>query len=326
MVLERCEKLRALLARLIGSTPDRIALLQNTSAGLNVIANGLDWQPGDEILIPEGEFPANVCPFLNLERNGVRVRFIKVPDGGLTPEILEQAIGPRTRLLTLSFVEFLSGYMADLEAIGTVCKVHGVIFIVDGIQGVGAIPIDVEKCGIDALANGMHKWLMCPQGLGFLYLSEAFQEKVYPNAVGWVGLSNPEDFLNYRQELSPEARRYELGGLNSAAVAGAVAAVATLLEVSPVNIYAHLKQLTQRLIDGLDAIGFPIYSNRAIEHRSGIVTFYPGDKNRSQALYDRLTERHIAVSMRGDMIRVAPHFYNTEAEIDTLLAVCWELR
>jgi len=319
---ERSGKLRSLIAELIGTTPDRLALLQNTCSGLNVIAAGLDWQAGDEILIPEGEFPANVYPFTNLERFGVKVRFLAVPEGGLTPEILERSISPRTRLLTLSFVEFLSGYKADLAIIGKICHANDIIFVVDGIQGVGAIPIDVEEFGIDALANGMHKWMMCPQGLAFLYLSRELQGRVHPTHLGWVGVKKPEEFLNYPQELSEEARRYELGGFNSAGVAGAVAAVSMLLELSPQNTYVQLKTLTSRLMEGLEKLGYRLYTHSDLNHRSGIVTFHPRDKNLSERLYQRLTEQNITISMRSSMIRVAPHFYNTVEEIDRVLSVC----
>ena len=194
-VLDKIEELRTLLAKVVGTDHSRIALVYNTSHGLNIVASGLEWKEGDEILIPEGEFSANVYPFLNLRRKGVKIKLVPTPSGGLEPETLLSAITPVTKLLSVSFVEFLSGYKTNLKAIGEICHDHGIIFVVDAIQGLGAIPLDVIDCGIDALACGGHKWLMFPQGIGFLYITKELQDKIQQSHLGWMSVENPEDFL-----------------------------------------------------------------------------------------------------------------------------------
>ena len=321
-VLDKIEELRTLLAKLIGTDHSRIALVYNTSHGLNIVASGLEWKEGDEILIPEGEFPANVYPFLNLRRKGVKIKLVPTPSGGLEPETLLSAITPVTKLLSVSFVEFLSGYKTDLKTIGKICQDHGIIFIVDAIQGLGAIPLDVIDCGIDALACGGHKWLMFPQGVGFLYITKELQDKIQQSHFGWMSVENPEDFLNYNQKLSPDARRFECGCLNSAGIIGATVSLAMLLEIGQDIIYQHLISLISRLIEGLEERGFRIFTNKDLEKRSGIVTFYPKDKSKSKRLFNFFEENSIGVSIREEMIRISPHFYNTLEEMNFVLDMC----
>ena len=321
-VLDKIEELRTLLAKLIRTDSSRIALVHNTSHGLNIVASGLEWKEGDEILIPEGEFPANVFPFLNLRRKGVKIKLVPTPSGGLEPETLLSAITPVTKLLSVSFVEFLSGYKTDLKTIGKICQDHGIIFVVDAIQGLGAIPLDVIDCGIDALACGGHKWLMFPQGVGFLYITKELQDKIQQSHLGWMSVENPEDFLNYNQKLSPDARRFECGCLNSAGIIGATVSLAMLLEIGQDIIYQHLISLISRLIEGLEERGFRIFTNKDLEKRSGIVTFYPKDKSKSERLFNFFEENSIGVSIREEMIRISPHFYNTLEEMNLVLDIC----
>jgi len=321
-VLDKIEELRTLLAKLIGTDHSRIALVYNTSHGLNIVASGLEWKEGDEILIPEGEFPANVYPFLNLRRKGVKIKLVPTPSGGLEPETLLSAITPVTKLLSVSFVEFLSGYKTNLKEIGKICYDHGIIFVVDAIQGLGAIPLDVIDCGIDALACGGHKWLMFPQGVGFLYITKELQDKIQQSHLGWMSVENPEDFLNYNQKLSPDARRFECGCLNSAGIIGATVSLVMLLEIGQDIIYQHLISLISRLIEGLGERGFRIFTNKDLEKRSGIVTFYPKDKSKSKRLFNFFEENSIGVSIREEMIRISPHFYNTLEEMNFVLDIC----
>lgn len=323
-ILGKKEELRELFGRVINADPQRIAILQNTTQGINTIVAGLDWREGDEVLLPENEFPANVYPFLNLRKKGVVVKFLKTPDGGLTPEILEENITAKTRLLAMSFVEFLSGYRADLERIGKICKERGIIFFVDGIQGIGVLPFDVKKYNVDALACGGHKWLMCPQGVGFLYVTEELQEKIDMVFVGWLSVETPDDFLNYRQSLAKSARRYELGSFNSAGIAGAVEALKMLLELGIEDINSYVMGLVDRIYDGVCEDGLVLYSNRDKNCRSAIVTFHPPEKEKSEQLINYLKSNNIEVSLREGMVRVSPHFYNTIEEIDKFLGVCKE--
>jgi len=321
-VLQTAAELRELFGKLINTTADRVALVQNTSQALNIVAAGLAWQTGDEILIPEQEFPANVYPFLNLRSQGVKVRFLPLQEGGLDPDVLTDHITHKTKLLSISYVGFLSGFRHDLQTIGKICQKRNIIFLVDSIQGLGAVPLDVKACQIDALANGGHKWLMCPQGIGFLYISHALQNKIRPTHVGWTGLADPLDFLNYEQELAGEARRFELGTCNSIGIIGAQRALSLLTEIGIEKIYQHLTQLTSLLCEGLEQAGYQLFTNTALSHRSGIVSFYPQVKEKSAALYDYLHQEQIICSLRAGMLRLAPHFYNTQAEIERVIERC----
>ena len=319
LIAEKSRYLRELIGRLINADGNRIAFVPNTNTGLNIVAAGLPWQTGDEILVPEMEFPSNVYPWLNLEKQGVRVRFLPVPSGGLEPEQLRNAITPKTKLLALSSVEFLSGYAHDLKSIGQICREHGVRFIVDGIQGTGVIPMDVNEYHIDALANGGHKWLMWPQGFGFLYVSEPLQEFLKPAYGGWTGVEHPEQFLNYPQELSNDARRFETGGYMSAAVPAAIAALQLFFEVGISRIYEHLRELNGIFINGLKDLGLRLFTNPNPAVRSGIVSFYPEERQQTEPLYKYLEENRVRLSLRENMLRIAPHFYTGEAEINRVL-------
>jgi len=319
--MEVASELRTMFARMINAeSGDRIAFTRNTTHGLNIIASGLNWGKDDEILIPEKEFPANVFPFKNLEKQGLKIKFLPSPEGGLEPETLQSNITKKTRLLTLSFVEFLSGYKHNMEAIGRICRDEDIIFIVDSIQGLGAIPLDVKKFHIDGLANGGHKWLMAPPGTGFLYITRRLQDSINQAHMGWTGFENFEDFLNYDREPVSTAARYELGSLNFAGIRGAHASVSLLIKAGIENIYRHLRKLTSYAIAELENLGFNIYTNKKLKYRSGIITFYPD--NGSQELFELLQDNNIVCSLRSDMIRIAPHFYNNIEDIDSLLKVC----
>ena len=319
LIAGKSQTLREMIGKLVNADAGRIAFVPNTNTGLNIVASGLPWQAGDEILIPEMEFPSNVYPFLNLERKGVKVRFLTIPAGGLEPEQLRAAIMPQTKMLAISSVEFLSGFAHDLKTIGQICKEHDIWFVVDGIQGTGVIPMDVKTFQIDALANGGHKWLMWPQGFGFLYVSEKLQEQVQTAYGGWIGVEHPEEFLNYPQALSANARRYETGGYSSIAVPAAVEALQLFFEIGIYNIYEHLIKLTSMLIRELKTQNFCLFTNKTPEVRSGIVTFYPENRARTLPLYNYLTENRVSLAMRENMLRISPHFYNNEADIQQVL-------
>lgn len=319
IIAEKSQMLRELIGRMINADADRIAFVPNTNTGLNIVATGLDWQPGDEILIPEMEFPSNVYPWLNLEKRGVQVRFLPIPMGGLEPVQLRQVITPKTRMLAISSVEFLSGYAHDLKTIGQICKEHDIWFVVDGIQGTGVIPVDVKAFQIDALANGGHKWLMWPQGFGFLYVSEKLQEQLRAAYGGWIGVEHPDEFLQYPQELSSAARRYETGGYSSAAVPAAIESLNLFLDIGIHNIYKHLTELTGIFIHGLKALGYRLFTNENPGVRSGIVTFYPEKQAASRSLFEFLTAERVSLSFRENMLRISPHFYNTQDDIYRVL-------
>lgn len=307
------------LAALINTTPERIAFTSNTSDGLNILAQGLNWKSGDRILLNSSEFPANVVPFLNLKKFGVEIDFINAPTGEITADDIERAITPRTRLLSISFVQFLSGFKADLVAIGKICKQHNVFFCVDSIQGLGAAPLDVQAAQIDFLSNGGHKWLMGLMGLGFVYVSAELQEQIEQRYMGWT--SNKHffsDFFRYRIDLDETARRYENGTQNYLAIAALGESTSILLDIGISNIHNHLLSLTEQIITFCDTKGFELVTPREQSKRAGIVTIKHPE---AQTMFNDLTEQRIITSLREGMIRIAPHFYNSDEDLRALFSI-----
>lgn len=318
-VIVSCEKTKSNLATLIHTTPDRIAFVPNTSEGLNILANGLVWKSGDRILLNDIEFPTNVVPFLNLKRLGVEIDFVKSSDGEVTIESIERAVTPATKLLSISSVQFLTGYKADLAAIGALCKRHGIIFCVDAIQGLGVVPTDVQSMQIDFLASGGNKWLMGMMGLGFAYVSGALQERIHQKHIGWTSNRNFfGDFFNYRLDPDETARRYENGTQNYLAIAALGESTATLLEVGIGNIHGHVLALTDGIISFADDHHIEVATPRDRSKRAGIVTLkHPQAKE----IFGDLTDQRIMISLREGMLRIAPHFYNSEEDLHALFSI-----
>jgi selenocysteine lyase/cysteine desulfurase len=304
------------IGRLINAPADRIAFVDNTSNGLNVLASGYPWKAGDRVLLNSMEFPANVYPFLHLKRLGVEIDFVQCPDGMLTAEMIERALSPRTRIVSLSFVQFLNGFKADLNAIGQLCRHSNIIFCVDAIQGLGAAPLDVQASNIDFLSCGGHKWLMALEGQGFLFITHELQEKISQQYVGWTSKENyMERLFEYDLTLAPTARRYENGTLNAAGIVALHASLGLLLEVGIERIHRHLLALTDRLLAYLTERRAEMLTPLAHHHRAGILTWRDV---RAKQIFLHLQQRDIHVSLREGCLRVAPHFYNTPDEIDTL--------
>jgi len=313
------QETRRLAAQMLGTTPDRIAFAPSTSAALGLLAQGLDWKPGDRIAIPACEFPANVFPFLNLKRKGVKVDFIPHRNGTFTVEDVARVLTPRTRLVTLSWVQFLSGFRADLPAIAALCRQRGVWLSVDAIQGLGALSLNVEAAGIDFLASGTHKWLMGLQGLALCYVRPELQAALHPPA-GWLhGPIDWDRLTNYRLTFYPDARRYETGTPNQAALVALHAALRLYIAAGPAWCARRVLMLRKRLAEGLAQLGLACYGSSAPACASGIVTV---QHPHAPSLAQSLQARHIIVSLRNGMVRFSPTFYNTEEEIEeTLQAV-----
>ncbi len=321
--LKTYRETKELAGKLLNCAPERIAFTDNTSDGLNILASGLDWKPGDRIIIPSIEFPANVYPFLNLARRGVEIDFVAERDGAILTDDIVARMTPRTRLVAVSFVQVLTGFRIDLEELGNVCRQRGIILCVDSIQGLGAVPLDVEKAKIDFLSNGTQKWLMGLQGLSVVYVTAELQERISQAYLGWTSHEHFfGDFLNYRIHLDPAARRYENGSPNTFGIAALRESLGTLIEAGVDDIHRHLVMLTGRILDGMGALGYAPRASSDPRHRSGIVSFRVGDV---KAMFTELQKRDIHVSMREDVIRVAPHYYNTIEEIDRFLAAVGEI-
>ncbi|HEX5083635.1 MAG TPA: aminotransferase class V-fold PLP-dependent enzyme, partial [Blastocatellia bacterium] len=314
---------RELSARLINARPDEIAFASGTSAGLAMIANGVDWRAGDNIVSADCEFPANVVPWMRIKREfGVEVKMARERDCRLEAGEILSLIDDRTRVVTLSFVEFASGFRNDLAAIGRHCRERDVLFVVDAIQGLGALRIDVEACAIDALSADAHKFLLGPEGAALFYVSRRAMERVKPTLVGWLSVNDPDDYSNYDQPYAPGARRFESGALNTAGVAGLGAAIELFLQVGVEKIESYLlglgDYLCERIQDELTDRGYRVASSRRDGEKSAIICV-EHEKYSAQELYHLLNDRRIITTPRLGRLRISPHFYNTREEIDRLI-------
>jgi cysteine desulfurase / selenocysteine lyase len=313
------ESARAACATLVGASPENIEFVESTSAGLSILAEGLDWQPGDRIAIPSCEFPANVYPFMNLADRGVEIDWIPHRDGRVILEDVEAALTPHTRLLSASWVQFLSGDRIDVEQVGRMCRDNGTIFCLDAIQGLGALRLDVSSAGIDFLSTGSQKWLMATRGSGFIYVSDSIIDSIRPRA-GWLhGPVDWDDFLNYRLEFFPDARRFRLGTLN---MIGAVALGAALNlhdAFGAEEAECIVLKRVSRLASAFDEKGYESFGRKNGDvPRSGIVTIrHP----KARRIFESLTKEGVTISLRNGMLRFSPTYYNTNEEIDHVISM-----
>ena len=308
-------KTKTLLGLLLHCDAQDIAFVLNTSDGLNVLASGLEWKQGDRVLLNSLEFPSNVYPFLNLERLGVVVDFVEPTNGRITPEAIEAKITDRTKLVSLSFVQFLTGERADVEKIGAMLRARGILFAVDAIQGIPHIAINVVRSHIDFLASGSHKWLMAVEGTGFIYVGERARTLIRQASLGWTSIENPFDFTPRPEMLREGAARYENGTLNFAAIAGLKAALEFFFEFGQAEAEARVLELSGYLIDRLSSRGVEVITPKEASARAGIVTFEFAD---AESVHKRLLEKEIVISIRNGKLRASPHFYNTEDEVRAL--------
>lgn len=313
-LMARMEALRECLATLVGARTPDIALVSNTSAGLSLLANGLDWTEGDRILLNDLEFPSNVYPFLNLRSRGVQVDFVAHRNYYLPIADIIAALTPQTRLLSISHVQFLTGQRHDLEALGKVCADRGILFCVDAIQSLGAVDVDVDQMHIDFLAAGGHKWLMGPQGQGFVYMRPELRERLTPADVGWLSVDDAWELLDYRLQLRNDAARYELGTPNGMGITALLAARTFYDSFDREGWTAHILSLTTALWQGFAQRGLIPLTPESAAERLGIVTVpYTG----ADALQAALAEHKVRVASREQrFLRVAPHAYNSLEEID----------
>lgn len=315
--LKVADETKELLSKLINCPVDRLAFVDNTSNGLNILAQSIDWKTGDRILLNDIEFPANVYPFLNLKRFGVEVDFVKSKNGIVTAEQIIESVKPETRLISVSFVQFLSGYKIDLEKIGSFCRENNIIFSVDGIQGIGAVNIDVQKSKIDFLSCGTQKWLFGAQGLAFIYVDEKFQKKMIPANVGWLSVNDAWNLLDYKLDLKTSANVFQGGTLNAFAIYAFNTSLKMFKDFGFNNIQPEVLSNTKYFINKLKGIGLNcVLSNCSDNEIAGIVTIKPENPEK---VFEKLTAKKIFCSIREGLVRFSPHFYNTHQEIDRVV-------
>jgi selenocysteine lyase/cysteine desulfurase len=275
---------------------------------------GLDWKPGDRMVGFKEEFPANLYPWKRLEAKGVEVTWLSVYDS--LDRIDEACRG--ARLLSISFVQFLSGYRAPIKEIGEICQRNRCIYFVDAIQGMGAFPIDVKACRIDALAADGHKWMLGPEGCAILYINRALQERVEPVEFGWTNVAGYADYSSRDMALRQDAGRYECGTLNTIGCFGLKASIELLLEVGQGETAPVIQNLGDRIAAGVQTKGYELLGTRTPETAAGIVSFRkPGIK--ATEVVRILREQNIIAAPRAEWIRTSPHFYISPAEIDRLI-------
>jgi cysteine desulfurase/selenocysteine lyase len=313
--------LKSLLAALLGGGPDEYAIMPNTATGIATVANGLNWIPGDNLVIPAEEYPANVYPWLTLRERGVEVRTVPLGPGfRVDPAAIAARVDQRTRVLAVSAVEYLSGFRHQLEPLSQIAHANGALFLVDGIQAAGAMRLNVEQDGIDILAAGGYKWLLGPIGTGFLYIRRSVWDQIRVTLPGARSSLKGSEDSGAEFQLHDTAQRFETGCLPFSLLHGWTAGLELLLEAGADQIHDHLISLTDRLLVGLRAKGFEVVSpseNR--EERSAILSFTTGNLAANKALVERLYAQSIVIAFRGGRCRVSPHFYNTMADIDRLL-------
>lgn len=312
------ERVRADIATLVGSTPDDIAFTQNTSHGLSLVANGLEWRPGDNVVLPAKEFPSNFYPWMNLRDRGVEVRLVAAPRGHADISDVIAAIDSRTRAVAISAVQFSTGFRYDLRPLAEACH-DGPLLVVDGTQHVGALRFDVVEHGADVLAVSSHKWLMGPPGTGFAHVNARAREQVQPSVVGWLSVPEPFAF-DYQLAFPSGADRYEPGTENVVGTLGMGAAVRLMLDFTPQWVENRVLAITDQLADGLVAKGYDIISDRTTEARSGILIFkHPATP--ADEVFQRLVHAGVKCAPRGGGVRFSPHFYNSDDEADRALDV-----
>jgi selenocysteine lyase/cysteine desulfurase len=310
--------LRQLSAQMIAADPEEIAFVGNTTAGINFVAEGFPWQPGDNVVTRADEFPANQYPWLHLADRGIETRRISVENGRLELDRLAEAIDHRTRIVTLSWVAFSNGWRHELDEIVKLVHDRGALFFLDAIQGLGVFPLDVKKTPVDFLAADGHKWLLGPEGAGLFYARREHLKLLRPVGVGWNSVKNEHDFQKIAYDLKDTVERYEGGSQNVAGLLALLASLELLVRFPAEAIARRVFEITDYACRRLESVGAVVLSDRSAEHKSGIVSFeLPGrDPN---AIRRQCFERDVILSCRAGRLRISPHAYNDESDIDRMI-------
>jgi len=307
-------------ARLIGAKAEEIAFVENTSVGLNIAANVLRYPSGSKIVTTDLEYPSVVYPWLR-KRLGVKVHYVKNVDGKILMEDVDKVVDDKTVAVAVSHVEYVNGFRHDLRALSEIAHEHGAYLIVDAIQSAGAMQIDVRRDDVDFLASACYKWLLSPPGAGYLYVREDLIKKFEPPFVGWASVKDEVfetiDFWDiWSLKLSETASRFEVGSPSFISLTGATEALRMLLSFGIENVESRIWKLTDHLMDAVKDLGLKLQTPEEPQCRSGIVNF---KIDKPEEVAEKLKNKGIIVSARSHGIRISPHFYNTEEEIDRLI-------
>jgi selenocysteine lyase/cysteine desulfurase len=305
---------------MLGARPEQVAFMRNTSDALSTVANGLTWRPGDNIVTFRGEFPSNLYPWLRLrEAFGVEVRMCEERAGRIDFDDLARLIDQHTRVVAISHVQFASGFRIDTERLAQIVRRHDALLVVDVIQALGVVPINVEAEMIDVAAGAGHKWLMAPEGVGYLYLSDRARERIQPTLVGWISVPDPFNFDDLEQGWNRGTLAWETGTGPAALFYGFKASLDLLTGLGVAEIAKYLEELTDELCERLKAKNYELVSSRQPGEKSQIVCIRHNAGMSPMALYAHLKDRNIITAPRGDRLRIAPHAYNSPEEIQDLI-------
>ena len=330
---DQAEACRERFARLVGCEAEEVAFVRNTSHGLSLLAAGLDWRPGDRVAAAVSvEYPSNAYPWMDLDRRGIAALDpIPVGDaaadgagtaGTVTVEAAERAIRPATRVLAVSSAQYASGAVTDLDALGELCRERGVLLCVDGIQTVGALPVDVKRSGIGVLAADSHKWLLGMMGIGAVFVDRSVTRHVHPPLLGWRSTTDNFNFDRVHLELPDHAGRFEEGSLAYPLIAGFSACLELLEEVGVDVVAGHLEALVADVAERLEALGCEVTPSPS--QRRHIVTFRHPAAAASE-LAEGMEAAGIVATVRRGRIRLSPHLYNTHSEMARVAAIVKKL-
>lgn len=318
----RAEEVRATAARLMGVPASDVAFVKNTTEGLGFVANGLTWRPGDRVVVPDFEFPSTVYPWLALRDLGVVVDLVppRGPGGSLPVEAFAEvmAAGPPPKVVATSWVQFGRGWRSDLAGLASLCHDAGALLCADVIQGLGAVPAELEAWGVDFAMADAHKWLLGPEGIGVLYVARRCLDSLRPLEPGWASVAHREEWDNRELIWHDDARRLEGGSSNSAGIHAMGASLDLLEGAGAEAVWGHVDELCDRACLGLAGAGATVLSDRSPGGRSGVVTFAL-EGHDPAAVHRHLLDAGIVTSPRGGGTRLAPHAYNTAEEIDRLV-------
>ena len=306
------------IGQLIGADKSEIAFVKNTTEGILIVANGLNWKPGDNVIIADIEFPSNVYCWMNLEKRGVSIKRINTKFGRILVDDIAALIDNRTRLVSLSAVQFSNGFRLDIEKVGELCKNKGVLLNLDAIQYIGALKIDLSKWHVDFLSAGGHKWLLGPIGTGIFYCRKESMHHIHPQNVGYHSVDKSEDHLDYDLTFRPTATRFEEALVNFPGIAGLDVAVKLFLELCPDKVEDYIHNLISQAIEGLKRKNYEILSPLGEKERSGILLFRNGNIS-SEDICHRLNASNINIAIKAGALRISPSVFNDKDEIDRFL-------
>jgi selenocysteine lyase/cysteine desulfurase len=312
-------QVRGRVAELLSVGHESIAFTKNTTAGIGLVAGGLDWEDGDNIVGVDREYPANIYPWMGLKRKGVELRLYRPEQGRIDVKALVLLCDRRTRVLAISAVQFWNGFRTDLAALGTALKGRDVLLVVDAIQAAGAMRLDLSATPVDFLCAGAHKWLLGPIGVGFAYVGPRMLERLTPTTIGTDSVVRDEEYFDYDLTLKTDARRFEEAAPNYPGILGMGAAVNLLLRAGTAALEDGVLRLADRLRDELPRRGYElVLKPTRPSERSGIVSFRHPRMVPSE-LHARLREAGVIISLRSDFLRASAHYYNSDQDLDRLL-------